>query len=99
MRTIPRIPYPGNVTDGEWAVVARYLTLIRPDAPQGRIAPSRDLQRPALDRADLASDDFDRMRKVTGYIKRHTSQRPDGDVTETPWRSSLMNWGHDPLRT
>ena len=49
-------------------------------------------------RADLDDEDYDRMRKVTGYIKRHTAQRPDGDVTETPWRYSLMNWGHDPLR-
>ncbi len=23
--------------------------------------------------------------------------RPDGDVTGTRWRYSLMNWGHDPL--
>ena len=49
-------------------------------------------------KSDLADDDFDRMRKVTGYIKRHTAQRPDGDVSETPWRYSLMNWGHDPLK-
>ncbi len=37
------------------------------------------------------------MRKVVGYIKRHTAQRPKGDVTNTRWRYSLMNWGHDPL--
>ena len=49
-------------------------------------------------KSDYSDDDFDRMRKVTGYIKRHTAQRPDGDVSETPWRYSLMNWGHDPLK-
>jgi hypothetical protein len=38
------------------------------------------------------------MRKVLGYIKRHSAQRPSGDVTDTPWRYSLMNWGHDPLK-
>ncbi|MEW4569578.1 DUF3140 domain-containing protein [Tautonia sp. JC769] len=43
-------------------------------------------------------DDLAHMRKVVGYIKRHLSQRPDGDVTETRWRHSLMNWGHDPLK-
>lgn len=37
------------------------------------------------------------MRKVVGYVHRHGAQRPAGDVTETPWRYSLMTWGHDPL--
>jgi hypothetical protein len=48
--------------------------------------------------ADLADDDYAHMRKVVGYVKRHLAQRPDGDVTDTPWRYSLMNWGHDPLK-
>jgi hypothetical protein len=38
------------------------------------------------------------MRKVVGYVHRHLAQRPDGDVTDTAWRHSLMNWGHDPLK-
>ncbi|MDB5846754.1 MAG: hypothetical protein JWP29_506 [Rhodoferax sp.] len=38
------------------------------------------------------------MRKVVGYVHRHLEQRPDGDVTETRWRYSLMNWGHDPVQ-
>lgn len=38
------------------------------------------------------------MRKVISYIKRHSAQRPDGDVKDTVWRASLMNWGHDPLK-
>ncbi|MER5294490.1 DNA-binding protein, partial [Streptomyces pharetrae] len=25
------------------------------------------------------------------------AQRPSGDVRDTRWRHSLMNWGHDPL--
>ena len=37
-------------------------------------------------------------RKVVGYVKRHLAQRPAGDVSETRWRYSLMNWGHDPLK-
>lgn len=37
-------------------------------------------------------------RKVVGYVRRHLAQRPSGDVSETRWRYSLMNWGHDPLR-
>ena len=41
--------------------------------------------------ADLAH-----MRKVVGYVHRHLAQRPEGDISATPWRYSLMNWGHDP---
>lgn len=48
-------------------------------------------------KADLTESDRAHMRKVVGYVRRHLAQRPEGDVTETPWRYSLMNWGHDPL--
>ena len=48
-------------------------------------------------KADLTEDDHARMRTVVGYVHRHLAQRPDGDVTQTRWRYSLMNWGHDPL--
>ena len=48
--------------------------------------------------ADLSDEDYARMRKVVGYVHRHLAQRPEGDVTDTRWRHSLMNWGHDPLR-
>lgn len=49
-------------------------------------------------KAELTDDDYEHMSKVVGYIKRHAAQRPGGDVTDTDWRRSLMNWGHDPLR-
>lgn len=42
--------------------------------------------------------DYSHMRKVIAYVARHGAQRPEGDVKETPWRHSLMNWGHDPLK-
>ncbi|MFB0617747.1 DUF3140 domain-containing protein [Streptomyces sp. AGS-58] len=45
----------------------------------------------------LSDADYAHMRKVTGYIRRHLAQRPAGDVRDTRWRHSLMNWGHDPL--
>lgn len=48
-------------------------------------------------KADLDDDDIADMTKVAGYVARHLAQRPSGDVEETPWRYSLMNWGHDPL--
>ena len=49
-------------------------------------------------KADLTDDDLAHMAKVHGYVARHSAQRPDGDVEDTPWRYSLMNWGHDPLQ-
>ncbi|MFH8799248.1 DUF3140 domain-containing protein [Streptomyces sp. NPDC017936] len=48
-------------------------------------------------KGDLSDDDYEHMRKVVGYIRRHLAQRPSGDVRDTRWRHSLMNWGHDPL--
>lgn len=47
---------------------------------------------------EYAEDDFKFMNKVVGYVHRHSAQRPDGDVSDTNWRYSLMNWGHDPLK-
>jgi len=49
-------------------------------------------------KSDLGDDDYAHMRKVVGYAKRHLAQRPSGDVGDTAWRYSLMNWGHDPLK-
>jgi hypothetical protein len=49
-------------------------------------------------KGDLTDDDVAHMRKVVGYVHRHRAQRPSGDVTDTAWRYSLMNWGHDPLK-
>lgn len=48
-------------------------------------------------KADLTDGDWQHMDKVHGYVARHSEQRPSGDVTDTKWRWSLMNWGHDPL--
>lgn len=47
---------------------------------------------------EYTADDFKFMKKVTGYVHRHLAQKPDGDVSETNWRYSLMNWGHDPVK-
>ena len=50
-------------------------------------------------KADLTDSQWEHMDKVVGYIHRHLAQRPDGDVEDTDWRYSLMNWGHDPLKS
>ncbi len=47
----------------------------------------------------LSTDDYAHMEKVTGYVHRHMAQRPAGEVEHTRWRYSLMNWGHDPLKS
>ncbi len=49
-------------------------------------------------RDDYTDNDLAHMRKVHGYVARHLAQRPSGDVSDTTWRHSLMNWGHDPLK-
>ena len=45
--------------------------------------------------ADLTDRDFEHMRKVVGYIKRHSAQRPK-EVNGSNWEYSLKNWGHNP---
>ena len=37
------------------------------------------------------------MRKVVGFVRRHTAREPVNTVTSR-WRYALMNWGHDPLK-
>jgi hypothetical protein len=49
-------------------------------------------------KGDLSHADIEWMRKVVGYVKRHSAQRPDGDIENSNWRYSLMNWGNDPLK-
>ena len=47
---------------------------------------------------ELTDDQYDHMNKVVGYINRHLSQKPDGDIEDSDWRYSLKNWGHDPCK-
>jgi hypothetical protein len=48
--------------------------------------------------ADLTDEDYAHMRKVVGFVARHRAQEPHNIVT-SKWRFSLMNWGHDPLKS
>jgi hypothetical protein len=69
----------------------------------GRQSARRILAIRAKAQEDLTDSDYAHMKKVIGYCRRHLAQRPHvfhkgGDVTDTRWRWSLMNWGHDPLR-
>lgn len=47
---------------------------------------------------EYTADDIHEMARIVSYVHRHMAQRPQGDVSETRWRYSLMNWGHDPLK-
>ncbi|GAB3587919.1 DUF3140 domain-containing protein [Amycolatopsis endophytica] len=49
-------------------------------------------------RSDLSAEDYKHMRKMLGFIHRHSAQKPSGEVKDTRWRYSLMNRGHDPLK-
>lgn len=46
---------------------------------------------------DLTESDYAHMRKVVGYVARHSKQRPK-HPGDSRWRASLMNWGHDPMK-
>ncbi len=48
--------------------------------------------------SDYTEDDYSQMKRVVSYVHRHLAQRPSGDIENTRWRYSLMNWGHDPLK-
>ena len=51
-------------------------------------------------KSDLSESQWSHMAKVVGYIKRHCAQGgPESGVEQSPWRYSLMNWGHDPLQS
>ena len=52
-------------------------------------------------KVDLSDDDHRHMSKVVGYVHRHLKQggpKDDDNVADSPWRLSLMNWGHDPSK-
>jgi DNA topoisomerase VI subunit B len=50
------------------------------------------------DESDYTEDDIDHMRRVVSYVHRHQAQKPKGNIEDSNWRYSLMNWGHDPLK-
>ena len=49
-------------------------------------------------KSDYTDDVVDHMRRMVSYVHRHQAQKPQGDVEDSTWRYSLLNWGHDPLK-
>lgn len=71
---------------------------------EGESAPSRTMIDPmpaalsaARGRARAAA--AGRLRLGLKLRLREVARVPDGDVRDTRWRYSLMNWGHDPEET
>lgn len=75
----------GHVRDGE-------------DESVGHQSGKKIIEIKRTNKDDLTDGQMDHMNKVCNYIKRHTAQRPDGDIAETDWCYSLKNWGHDPTK-
>jgi len=46
---------------------------------------------------DMTEGDYAHMRKVIGFVRRHSARRP-ANIYTSRWRYSLMNWGHDPTK-
>lgn len=51
----------------------------------------------AKKKSELGAADYEHMRKVVGFVRRHKAQQPQNIYTSR-WRYSLMNWGHDPTK-
>ena len=68
------------------------------DEATGHASGRRIVELLQMHRADYSEADLSHMQKVIGYVHRHRAQRPSGDLENTRWRYSLMNWGHDPLK-
>ena len=86
---------------GEWLATeqSRRVGFKAPGATEsvGHASGRRIVQILRKARDELTADDYEHMRKVVGYVRRHSAQRPE-NVYTSRWRYSLMNWGHDPVK-
>ena len=65
---------------------------------KGRKSAKRIIEIRRKNKDELTKDDYSHMKKVNAYVKRHSAQKPSGDIEDSNWRYSLMNWGHDPMK-
>jgi hypothetical protein len=68
---------------------------LEPLLPVGHASGRRIVALSRTKKADLTADDGAHVAEGAGYVHRHLAQHPGGDVAETRWRYSLMNWGLD----
>lgn len=50
-------------------------------------------------RFELTKTNYEHMERATAFITKKLSEQPEGDISESVWRYSLMSWGHDPMKT
>ncbi|MEV0847198.1 DUF3140 domain-containing protein [Streptomyces sp. NPDC049954] len=84
---------------GEWLATEESQSVGQSDGAAesvGHASGRRIVELLGKKKSELTDGDLAHMRKVVGYVHRHLKQRPAGDITESRWRYSLMNWGHDP---
>ena len=89
---------PDSLTVGALPKGAGRVTSAGQGESVGHASGRRILLIKAKKRADLTDDDYAWMRKVIGFVARHSKMGPAGDPKDSRWRKSLMNWGHDPVR-
>lgn len=89
-----RKPYPSDVSDDEWAFVAPYLVLMRPDAPQRRDEPRevynalRWIVRTGAQWRYLPTN-FPPWEIV--YQQAQRWMAADGFTTSPPWRTTFAS--------
>ncbi len=66
---------------------------------KGRESGRKTVEILGKNKSDYTDEDIDHMRRVVSYVHRHQAQKPNGDVENSSWRYSLLNWGHDPLNS
>ena len=44
--------------------------------------------------SDYTEEDIDHMRRVVSYVHRHQAQKSKGDVEDSNWRYSLINFSN-----
>lgn len=48
---------------------------------------------------ELTKSNYDHIERAIAFLSKKLAERPEGNIADTLWRYSLMNWGHDPLKT
>ncbi|MFA1704421.1 DUF3140 domain-containing protein [Mycobacterium intracellulare] len=86
----------GEITSDTEAELEKWLAT---EESTGHASGGRIVEVLRAKRTDLTEADYARMSKVVAYSKRHVTQRPQGNIDESPWRYSLKNWGHDPEKS
>lgn len=75
----------------------RWLTTDASAAAEGSVDGPEVLRLLRTPAAERTPADHDAMARLVATITASREARPDGDVSDSPWRHALLNRGHDPL--